>query len=122
MDAIYWVSQGFNRNEVADKSGVHRNSVKTYIKMYNKARVFIKAAAGRNRINVLGALNAITLKIETVVNTDCVNAQTIVELLRKLAVSYHRRYENLNHSAISNFCTKPIRSASSLQGKRQPRC
>lgn len=213
MDAIYWVSQGLSRNEVADKSGVHRNSVKTFVKLYNKdgldalrsfqyrgfesvlmghrvtletyfrehpprtskeaaarvkeltgtkiglsevrrfmhqigmkpmktghvpakadpvkqqlfledtlmpllakakagechlffmdaahfvllpfvgilwcfARVFIKAAAGRNRINVLGALNAITLKIETVVNTDYVNALTIVELLHKLAQSY----------------------------------
>jgi hypothetical protein len=36
MDAIYWVSQGLNRNEVSDKRGVHRNSVKTFIKLYNK--------------------------------------------------------------------------------------
>ena len=49
------------------------------------ARVFIKAAAGRNRINVLGALDAVTLKMETVVNTTYVNAQTIAELLEKLA-------------------------------------
>lgn len=210
MDAIYWTSQGFGRSEVAALSGVHRNSVKNYVKLYNTgglealrrfeykgfdsvlsghrvtietyfkehppktareavskvkqltgtelsqsemrrfmhemgmkplktghipakadpvkqqmfleeklspllarakagechlffvdaahflllpfvgilwcfARVFIKAAAGRNRINVLGALDAVTLKLETVVNTTYVNAETIAELLEKLA-------------------------------------
>lgn len=210
MDAIYWTSQGFGRGEVAALSGVHRNSVKNYIKQYNKgglealrtfgykgfgsvlsghrvtleayflehpvrsakeavskvkeltgtelsqsemrrfmhelgmkplktghvpakadpvaqqlfleeklspllarakagechlffmdaahfvllpfvgilwcfARVFIKAAAGRNRINVLGALDAATLKLETVVNKTYVNAETIAEMLEKLA-------------------------------------
>jgi transposase len=213
MDAIYWTSQQFSRGEVADKSGVHRNSVKNYVKLYNKgglaalrtfeykgfdsvltgqrvtleayfgehpprtskeaaarikdltgtqmgirevqrfmhrigmrpiktghvpakadpakqqsfledklspllakatagechlffmdaahfvllpfvgvlwcfARVFIKAAAGRNRINVLGALDAATLKMETVVNTTYVNAETIAEMLGKLAKRY----------------------------------
>lgn len=213
MDAIYWVSQGFTRGEVADKSGVHRNSVKNYVKLYNKggldalrtfnykgfdsvlmsrrttleayfrdnpprkakeaaakveeltgekmsvdqvrrfmhkigmkplktghvpakadaekqqmflqdtlqplikmaqsgecflfymdaahfvlmpfvgilwcfARMFVKAASGRNRINVLGALNAVTLKMETVVNTTYINADTIAEMLKKLAQSY----------------------------------
>lgn len=48
-------------------------------------RVFVKAAAGRNRINVLGALDAATLRLETVVNTTYVNAGTIAELLEKLA-------------------------------------
>lgn len=210
MDAIYWTKQGFGRSEVASISGVHRNSVKNYVKLYNAgglealrcfeykgfnsvlsghrvtlaayfkehppktareaaakvkqltgtglsqsemrrfmhelgmkplktghvpakadpvaqqqfleeklspllamakagechlffvdaahfvllpfvgilwcfARVFIKAAAGRNRINVLGALDAVTLKLETVVNTTYVNAETVAELLEKLA-------------------------------------
>lgn len=209
-DAIYWTSQGFGRTEVAAISGVHRNSVKNYVKLYNAGglealkrfeykgfdsvlsghrvtleayfgahpprtareavakvkqitgtglsqgemrrfmhemgmkplktghvpakadpvaqqlfleeelspllarasaggchlffmdaahfvllpfvgilwcfeRVFIKAAAGRNRINVLGALDAVTLKMETVVNTTYVNAGTIAEMLEKLA-------------------------------------
>jgi len=54
------------------------------------ARVFIKAAAGRNRINVLGALDAVTLKLETVINTTYVNAETIAELLEKLAKQFTR--------------------------------
>lgn len=52
------------------------------------ARIFIKAAAGRNRINVLGALHLTSLKIETLVNTTYVNAHTIAELLQKIADHY----------------------------------
>lgn len=210
MDAIYWSSQGYSRQEVAERSLVHRNSVKNYIKLYHKgglealktfqykgydgllcshritleayfrehpprtakeaaakveeltgqalsveevrrfmrkigmkplktghvpakadpdkqqhfvdqrlnpliqkaqagqchlffmdaahfvlmpfvgmlwcfARMFIKAPSGRNRINVLGALNFVTRKMETVVNTDYVKAETVAELLKKLA-------------------------------------
>ena len=213
MDAIYWTSQGYSRQKVAQCSGVHRNTVKTYIKLYNQGglealmrfnykgfnskisehrptiedhfrlnpprtakeatakvkeltgldlsvnevrrymhklgmkplktghipakanpekqqlfledtlnpllekakagqchlffmdashfvllpfvgilwcfeRVFIKAAAGRNRINVLGALNAVSLKMETLINTTYINAETIVELLDKLAKGF----------------------------------
>jgi len=51
------------------------------------ARMFVKAAAGRNRINVLGALDVVTCKLQTVVNTTYVNANTIAELLKKLARS-----------------------------------
>lgn len=213
MDAIYWISQGYSRARTAEVSGVHRNSVKNYIKVYNKegldalktfqyigfdsvlmrqrgtlegylrehpprtakeaacrieelsgthmsvdevrrfmhkigmkpiktghvpakadparqeaflneklmpliakaqaaechlffvdaahfvlmpfvgilwcfTRMFVKAASGRNRINVLGALNMMTLKLETVVNTTYVNAETIAGLLKKLARKY----------------------------------
>jgi transposase len=213
LDALYWTSEGKSREEVADLCGIHRNSVKNYIKLYNKKgldalktfdykgftsvlmshrgtletyfrahpprtakqarakveeltgvnmsidevrrfmhkigmkplktghipakadvvkqqtfldstlnpllqkakqgmcqlffmdaahfvlmpfvgicwsfeRLFIKAAPGRNRINVLGALNATTLKMETVINTTYVNAQTIAEMLQKLAKTY----------------------------------
>ena len=49
------------------------------------SRVFIKAASGRNRINVLGALHATTLQLETVINTDYINALTIIQLLEQIA-------------------------------------
>jgi transposase len=58
--------------------------------LWSFARVFIKAAAGRNRINVLGALHFTSRKLETVVNTDYVNADTIAELLCNLAEKYRR--------------------------------
>lgn len=213
MDALYWSSQGYNRQEVARISGVHRNSVKNYVKLYHKggleallsfqykgfasvlshyritledyfrkhpprtakqaaarvkaltgedlsvdevrrfmhemgmkplktghvpgkadpekqrqfldqrlmpliemaqgghchlffvdaahfvlmpfvgilwcfARISIKAASGRNRINVLGALNFVTRKMEKIVNTTYVNAETVAELLKMLANKY----------------------------------
>jgi len=52
------------------------------------ARMFVKAASGRNRINVLGALHPVTRKMETVVNTTYINAETIGELLKKLAKKF----------------------------------
>lgn len=48
-------------------------------------RVFVKAAAGRQRLNVLGAWNAVTHELVSVINTGTVNADTMCELLRKIA-------------------------------------
>lgn len=47
-------------------------------------RLFIKAAAGRNRINVLGAVNAITKEVVILTNTSYVGAETIVAFLKQL--------------------------------------
>ncbi|NVO04431.1 MAG: IS630 family transposase [Bacteroidetes bacterium] len=52
------------------------------------ARLFIKASAGRNRINVLGVVNAITKEILTFNNTSYINAATIVSFFEKLRVHY----------------------------------
>lgn len=51
-------------------------------------RLFIKAAAGRNRINVLGAVNALTKEVITMSNTTYINAETIVEFLHQLKKQY----------------------------------
>jgi len=51
-------------------------------------RLFIKASAGRNRINVLGVVNAITKEILTFNNTSYINAATIVSFFEKLRVHY----------------------------------
>ncbi len=47
-------------------------------------RVFIKASAGRNRINVLGAVNAITKEVVTLTNTTYITSETLIEFLRLL--------------------------------------
>lgn len=49
------------------------------------ARVFMPAPAGRQRFNVLGALNAITHEWVTVTNDTYINADSVCELLRRLA-------------------------------------
>ena len=48
-------------------------------------RVFVRAASGRQRFNVLGAWNAVTRQLLTVTNTTVVNTDTMCELLRTLA-------------------------------------
>lgn len=53
--------------------------------LWSFARVFIKAPAGRQRFNVLGALNAVTHELVTVTNATYINAESVCELLRKLA-------------------------------------
>ena len=51
-------------------------------------RLFIKASAGRNRINVLGALNAITKEIITLNNTSYITAETTIDFFKKLRKQY----------------------------------
>jgi transposase len=48
-------------------------------------RLFVKAPSGRQRLNVLAALNAMTKEIFTVQNLTYVTAETVCELLRLLA-------------------------------------
>ena len=49
------------------------------------ARVWIKAPSGRRRFNVLGALNALTHEVITVTNTTYINAESVCQLLHRLA-------------------------------------
>ena len=51
-------------------------------------RLFIKAPAGRNRINVLGVVNAITKEILTFNNTTYITAETIVFFFKQLREHY----------------------------------
>lgn len=54
--------------------------------LWTLKRIFIKAPTGRQRYNVLGAINAITHKLITVTNETYINALSIVELLEKIAL------------------------------------
>ena len=51
-------------------------------------RLFVKASAGRNRINVLGAVNAITKEIITFNNTSYITAETIIDFFKNLRKHY----------------------------------
>jgi transposase len=55
--------------------------------LWSFARIFMRAASGRQRFNVLGAWNAITRQLITVTNTTVVNTETMCELLGKIAAS-----------------------------------
>jgi len=47
-------------------------------------RMFIRTSSGRKRYNVLGAYNAVTGKLLTVVNESYINSTSVCELLRLL--------------------------------------
>jgi transposase len=53
--------------------------------LWSFARIFVRAASGRQRFNVLGAWNATTRELVAVTNTTVVNTETMCELLRKIA-------------------------------------
>lgn len=53
--------------------------------LWSFVRLFVRAASGRQRFNVLGAWNAITRELIAVTNTTVVNTETMCQLLRELA-------------------------------------
>ena len=52
--------------------------------LWTLARVFIQAPCGRQRFNVLGALNAVTHELITVTNDSYITSVQVCELLNKL--------------------------------------
>ena len=52
-----------------------------------RVKLFVRAASGRQRFHVLGALNAVTHELIQVSNHTYVTAETVCELLRKIAVA-----------------------------------
>jgi len=53
--------------------------------LWSLVRLFVRAASGRQRFNVLGAFNAISRELLAVTNTTVVNTETLCDLLRQLA-------------------------------------
>jgi len=53
--------------------------------LWSFTRIFIKAPSGRQRFNVLGALNTAAHQLVTVCNDEYINAQSFCDLLWKIA-------------------------------------
>jgi transposase len=53
--------------------------------LWSIKRIFIQAPCGRQRFNVLGAINAITHELVTVTNDAYITAESVCALLEKLA-------------------------------------
>lgn len=53
--------------------------------LWSVTRIFIQSPSGRQRFNVLGALNAITHEMITVTNDTYITAESVCALLEKLA-------------------------------------
>ncbi|WKN40847.1 IS630 family transposase [Tunicatimonas pelagia] len=56
--------------------------------MWCVRRLFLRSGAGRHRINVLGALNAITQQVTPLINTTYINAEVIQDFLLVLRKEY----------------------------------
>ena len=52
--------------------------------LWSFRRIFVETSSGRQRLNVLGALNAVTKEMITVINTTYINSWSVVELMRKV--------------------------------------
>ena len=57
-------------------------------RVWSKVRMWVKTGSGRKRFNVLGALNFISKKIETVSNDTYITSTSVVLMLEKLAKNY----------------------------------
>ena len=55
--------------------------------LWSIARVFVRAASGRQRFDVLGAWDAVTRRLLAVTNTTVANTDTLCQLLRHLAAA-----------------------------------
>jgi len=55
--------------------------------IWSKVRRFIKTASGRSRYNVLGALNFVTKKVETITNDSYIKADSVIALIDKLVAN-----------------------------------
>jgi transposase len=58
--------------------------------LWSFVRMFIKAPSGRQRFNVLGALNAISHEMVVITNTEYINAYSVCQLLVKLSQRFSR--------------------------------
>lgn len=56
--------------------------------VWSVIRVFIKSSAGRKRLNMLAAVNAITQEINLFTNEDYINAEVIVRFLYQVRIYY----------------------------------
>jgi transposase len=57
-------------------------------KVWCFARLFIASPSGRQRFNVLGAIDAVTKEIITITNETYINAESVCLLLTKIAAHY----------------------------------
>jgi len=53
--------------------------------IWSFVRLFIPTPSGRKRVNILGALNAVTHELVTVINDTYINRSSVCQLLTKIA-------------------------------------
>ncbi len=58
---------------------------------WSRNKVWLKTSHGRNRINVLGVVDAVSKEVTTLINTTYITAQTIVDFLGQLKDKYTQK-------------------------------
>jgi len=56
--------------------------------IWTKARRYVQTACGRQRYNVLGALDFVTKKVDTITNSAYITSTQVIALIDKLAAAY----------------------------------
>ena len=56
--------------------------------IWTKTRRYVQTACGRQRYNVLGALDFVTKKVETITNSAYITSTQVIALIDKLAAAY----------------------------------
>ncbi len=57
-------------------------------RIWSTVRKYVRTPSGRQRFNVLGALNFVSKKVETVTNSTYITSVQVIELLEKLSKAY----------------------------------
>ena len=84
--------------------------------VWAKCRLFVRSSAGRNRINVLGVVNAITKEVITITNTSYINANVIIDFFTMLRaqIPNEKRIDIICDNARYQHCNLVIEAAKLL--------
>jgi transposase len=83
-------------------------------RVWSLVRKYVKTASGRKRYNVLGALNFVSKRIETIVNDSYITSAQVVEMLEKLALLYVKPIKIVLDNARYQRCALVIEKAAQL--------
>jgi len=73
-------------------------------RVWSIVRKYVKTSSGRKRFNVLGALNFVTKKIETITNDSYITSVQVVEMLEKLVRTYSKHITVILDNAKYQHC------------------
>jgi transposase len=83
-------------------------------RVWSVVRRYVKTASGRKRYNVLGALNFVSKKIETITNDSYITSTQVIEMLEKLAKSFVKPIKIILDNARYQRCAVVIEKAAEL--------
>ena len=83
-------------------------------RVWSVVRRYVKTASGRQRYNVLGALNFVSKKIETVCNNTYITSAQVIELMEKLSKSFEKPIKIVLDNARYQRCKIVVERAAEL--------